>query len=184
LKLLVLVLLIGSVAVVCVAIGVKYWPEPSTAVGSKVIVQPAPTLNEGKEGGASKARDDEVRTHHGNVRKKYVGARANEYRFAVYLDNWLKEIERVGNLNYPEEARRNRIHGSLQLTVGIRADGEVESVVINRSSKSEVLDQAAIRIVRLAAPFERLPEDIKADTDILYITRTWTFRQGEQFNAR
>jgi protein TonB len=117
-------------------------------------------------------------------RKTYVGERAKEYRFAVYVDNWRKEIERIGNLNYPEDERRNKIHGSLQLTVGIKADGTVESAEINTSSKSEALDQAAIRLVRLAAPFERLPDDITADTDILYITRTWNFRPGEQFNAK
>ncbi len=116
-------------------------------------------------------------------RKKFVGARAAEYRFAVYVDNWRQKIERVGNLNYPEEARRRRIYGSLQLTVGVRPDGEVESVEINRSSGHKVLDGAAMRIVRLAAPFDRFPDAIRRDTDILYITRTWTFTRSDQLSA-
>jgi protein TonB len=116
-------------------------------------------------------------------KKKFIGARASEYRFAVYVDTWRLKIERIGNLNYPDEARKNRIYGSLQLTVGIKADGEVESIEINKSSKSKVLDQAAIRIVRMAAPFDRFPDNIKADTDILYITRTWTFTRGDQVVA-
>jgi protein TonB len=116
-------------------------------------------------------------------KKKFIGARASEYRFAVYVDNWRTKIERIGNLNYPEEAKRRRIYGSLQLTVGIKADGEVESIEINKSSRSRILDQAAERIVRLAAPFERFPDNIKADTDILYITRTWTFTRGDQVLA-
>jgi protein TonB len=116
-------------------------------------------------------------------RKKFIGARASEYRFAQYVDNWRLKIERIGNLNYPDEARQKKIYGSLQLTVGIKADGEVESVEINRSSRSRVLDQAAVRIVRLAAPFDRFPENIRSDTDILYITRTWTFTRSDQVFA-
>lgn len=116
-------------------------------------------------------------------KKKFVGARASEYRFAVYVDSWRLKIERIGNLNYPEEARQKRLYGSLQLTVGIKANGEVESIEVNKSSKSKVLDQAAIRIVRLAAPFDRFPDNIRADTDILYITRTWTFTRGDQVIA-
>lgn len=116
-------------------------------------------------------------------RKKFVGARASEYRFAMYVDNWRHKIERVGNLNYPDEARRRKLYGSLQLTVGLKADGDVESVEINRSSGHKVLDQAAIRIVRLASPFDRFPEAIRMDTDILYITRTWTFTRSDQLSA-
>ena len=93
---------------------------------------------------------------------------------------WRRKIERIGNLNYPAEAKANRIYGSLQLTVAIKADGEVESVEINKSSGHKVLDQAAVRIVRLAAPFDRFPQNIRADTDILHITRTWTFTRGDQ----
>jgi protein TonB len=116
-------------------------------------------------------------------KRKFVGARASEYRFAQYVDNWRLKIERVGNLNYPQEAKARKIYGSLQLTVAIKADGEVESVEVNRSSGHKVLDQAAIRIVRLASPFDRFPGNIRADTDILHITRTWTFTRGDQVLA-
>ena len=116
-------------------------------------------------------------------KRKFVGARASEYRFAHYVDNWRLKIERIGNLNYPEEAKARKLYGSLQLTVAIKADGEVESVEVNRSSGYKVLDQAAIRIVRLAAPFERFPDNIRTDTDILHITRTWTFTRAEQVLA-
>jgi protein TonB len=116
-------------------------------------------------------------------KRKFVGARAQEYRFAQYVDSWRQRIERVGNLNYPAEAKAKKIYGSLQLTVAIKADGEVESVEINRSSGYKVLDQAAIRIVRLASPFERFPDNIRVDTDILHITRTWTFTRAEQVVA-
>jgi protein TonB len=116
-------------------------------------------------------------------KRQFVGARATEYRFAVYVDKWRQKIERIGNLNYPEEAKAKRLYGSLQLTVAIKANGEIESVEINRPSGHKVLDQAAIRIVRLAAPFDPFPENIRADTDILHITRTWTFTRADQVLA-
>ena len=116
-------------------------------------------------------------------KRKFVGARAQEYRFAHYVDRWRQKVERIGNLNYPEEAKSRRLYGSLQLTVAIKADGEVEGVEINRSSGHKVLDQAAIRIVRLAAPFDRFPDNIRVDTDILHITRTWTFTRADQVVA-
>ncbi len=116
-------------------------------------------------------------------KRKFVGARAQEYRFAQYVDTWRQKVERIGNLNYPSEAKARRLYGSLQLTVAIKADGEIEGVEINRSSGHKVLDQAALRIVRLAAPFERFPESIRADTDILHITRTWTFTRADQVLA-
>ncbi len=116
-------------------------------------------------------------------KRKFVGARSQEYRFAQYVDNWRLKVERIGNLNYPAEAKTRRLYGSLQLTVAIKADGEVEAVEINRSSGHKVLDQAAIRIVRLAAPFDRFPDNIRSDTDILHITRTWSFTRGDQVFA-
>ena len=114
-------------------------------------------------------------------RKHFVGARAQEDRFARYVEDWRGKIERVGNLNYPDEARRQRLYGTLVLTVSVRRDGSVDSIEVNRSSGFRLLDQAAIRIVELAAPFSRFPPDIAKDTDILAITRTWSFTTGEQF---
>jgi protein TonB len=116
-------------------------------------------------------------------RKKFIGARAEEYRFATYVDNWRQKVERVGNLNYPAEARARKIYGSLLLTVSIKADGEVETVEVERSSGHKLLDQAAVRIVRLSAPFDRFPDNIRRDTDIIHITRTWTFTRGDQVIA-
>jgi len=113
-------------------------------------------------------------------KRVFIGARAQEYRFAQYVDSWRLKVERIGNLNYPEDAKAKKIHGSLQLTVAIKSDGSVESVEINRSSGYKVLDQAAMRIVRLAAPFDRFPESIRKDTDIVHITRTWSFTRGDQ----
>lgn len=114
-------------------------------------------------------------------KRKFIGARTKEFRFARYVEDWRTKVERIGNLNYPEEARREKIYGNLQLTVGIKADGEIESIEINRSSGQKVLDEAAVRIVRLAGQngFAPFPPEISQDTDILHITRTWVFTRSD-----
>ena len=116
-------------------------------------------------------------------RRRFIGARTQEYRFAQYVEDWRAKVERVGNLNYPQAARQKKIFGSLQLTVAIRADGSVESVEVSRSSKKTLLDAAAVRIVKLAAPYAPLPPDIRRDTDVLSITRTWTFTEDEKLES-
>ncbi len=112
-------------------------------------------------------------------KRKFIGARTQEYRYARYIEDWRIKVERIGNLNYPEAARNKNIHGSLQLTVSIRADGSLESVEVSRSSGQRILDAAAQRIVRLSSPFSPLPPDIRKETDILSITRTWTFTTAD-----
>jgi len=116
-------------------------------------------------------------------KRRFVGARAEEYRFARYVEDWRLKIERVGNLNYPQAAREAKLYGSLVLTVSIRADGSVESVRVNRSSGQRVLDAAAVHIVEMSAPFATFPPDIRRDTDILHITRTWSFTKGDQLRS-
>jgi protein TonB len=112
-------------------------------------------------------------------KRRFIGARAAEYRFARYVEDWRLKVERVGNLNYPEAARARKLYGSLLLTVGIRADGSLESIAVDRSSGQKILDLAATKIVEMASPYAPFPTDIKRDTDILYITRTWTFAPGD-----
>ena len=124
-----------------------------------------------------------TRMYQERPRRKNIGARTQEYRFAQYIEDWRIKVERIGNLNYPEDARRQKIYGSLQLTVSIRADGSVESVEVSHSSGQRILDAAAQRIVKLASPFAPLPPDIRRDTDILSITRTWTFTQAERLES-
>lgn len=112
-------------------------------------------------------------------RKKFIGASAAEYRFAQYEEDWRAKIERVGTLNYPAEAR-GKLYGKLQLTVTLRPDGTVAAIDLDRSSGLKVLDSAAFRIVRMASPFAPFPADIRRDTDLLIITRTWFFGQGNK----
>ncbi len=118
-------------------------------------------------------------------RRKFIGARTQEYRFAQYIEEWRIKVERIGNLNYPEQARRQKIFGKLQLSVSINKDGSVENVEVNIPSGHPLLDAAAIRIVRLAGRngFGPLPPNITQDTDILTITRTWSFTSSDKLES-
>jgi protein TonB len=115
-------------------------------------------------------------------RKKFIGARVEEYRFAQYVEDWRQKIERIGNLNYPEAAK-GRLYGSLVLTVVIKATGDLDHVEVSRSSGKSLLDDAARRIVQMAAPYGAFPESIRRDTDVLEITRTWTFTNADRLRA-
>ena len=112
-------------------------------------------------------------------KRQFIGARTQEYRFAMYVESWRQKVERIGNMNYPQAAKAKKIYGKLQMSVSIKADGSIEEIRINQSSGHKILDDAAKRIVQVAAPFERFSADIKRDTDILTITRTWTFTQQD-----
>ncbi len=114
-------------------------------------------------------------------RQTFISASTQEYKYAAYMEAWRAKVERIGNLNYPEAARRLGLSGSLILDVALNADGTVHSITIRQSSGYKVLDDAAVRIVRLAAPFAPFPPDISKETDILHITRTWQFMDKSGF---
>src|SRR3954470_12012192 len=123
--------------------------------------------------------DKQLDEYQQRPRKKFIGANAAEYRYAQYEEDWRAKVERVGTVNYPAEAR-GKLYGNLRLTVTIRSDGSVESVELDRSSGLKVLDAAAFKIVRMAGPYAAFPASIRRDTDLVIITRTWFFGQGDQ----
>ena len=115
-------------------------------------------------------------------RREFISANTRKYEFASYMSAWVSKVERVGNLNYPSELRQKKLHGDLVLTVGVHRDGSVESIDVKRSSGTTEIDQAAIRIVRMAAPYAPLPDNITEHVDILHITRTWRFESSMGVN--
>ncbi len=108
-------------------------------------------------------------------KRRFLGARTKAAEDALYLEAWRQKVERIGNMNYPATVREQKLYGTLQLTVSIRADGSVEKITIDKSSGSQLLDEAAINIVNLAAPYAKFSDEMRKTTDILGITRTWTF---------
>ena len=112
-------------------------------------------------------------------KRKSIGARAQEYKFAAYVESWRQKVEKIGNLNYPQAAKDQKIYGQLQLTVYIKSNGDIEKVEIRQSSGFPVLDNAAKRIVEMGSPYAAFPEDLRKDVDILDITRTWIFTKED-----
>ncbi len=117
--------------------------------------------------------------------RKYTisSASTQQARDALYLDGWRRKIEAVGNFNYPRQASEAGIYGQLRLLVALFPDGQVSEVRILSSSGYSILDDAAIRIVQLAAPFDPFPADMREEVDILEIVRTWQFHQSNTFTS-
>lgn len=105
----------------------------------------------------------------------FITARTREFKYANYLAEWVSKVEKVGNLNYPDDARREGISGGLLLDVALNSDGTVRNISVLRASGQPVIDEAAIRIVNLAAPYAPFPPEIRKDADVMHITRTWEF---------
>jgi len=114
-------------------------------------------------------------------RRKFISASTKEYKYASYMEAWRAKVERVGNLNYPDAARKRKLSGSLILDVALNNDGSINQITVRRSSGHKVLDDAAIRIVELASPYSPFPDHIRVETDILHITRTWQFLNSNKF---
>lgn len=154
-------------------------PLPKTAAATGFDLAEAARAMARMEGEISKNTEE----YNKRPRKKFVGARTSEYRFAQYIEDWRQKVERVGTLNYPEAAR-GKLYGTLVLTVTLNREGEVLLVSIDSSSGHKVLDDAARRIVQLAAPYAPFPPAIREDTDQLVITRAWTFTRSDSLETR
>ncbi|HIA59058.1 MAG TPA: energy transducer TonB [Gammaproteobacteria bacterium] len=117
--------------------------------------------------------------------KRYTisSASTRKSQDALYLDRWRRRIEAVGNINYPSEARRRQLYGSLRMLVALLPNGEVESIRILQPSGHSILDQVAVEIVNLAAPFQPFPSELLAVADILEIIRTWRFHEGNALTS-
>lgn len=117
-------------------------------------------------------------------RHKFVSSSTRDSHYAAYVEAWRRRVETVGNRNYPDIARQQNLSGELILAVAIDRDGLVRSIRVTRSSGIKVLDDAAVQITALAAPFEPLPEAIVQETDVLHISRTWQFMENARLISR
>lgn len=153
-------------------------PDPNRSVSGRELANSALQMAR-LEGEIAKDSDE----YNKRPRKKFIGTRTDEYRFAQYIEDWRLKVERVGTLNYPEAAK-GKLYGALVLSVTIKSDGTVDKVDINRSSGHRILDDAARRIVTMAGPYAAFPADIRKDTDILVITRNWNFTSNNQLETK
>jgi protein TonB len=170
-------------------------PQPEQPPKPRSEPRPEPMVQEHLTAAALVTRSLEIASLNAEVNRKlkayaerprhrFVNARTRQYKYAAYMEAWRAKVERVGNLNYPDEARRRRLSGSLLLDVALRPDGSIHDIVLRRSSGHKVLDDAAIRIVRLAAPFAPFPRNIRKETDILHVERTWQFLSNNRLFAQ
>jgi periplasmic protein TonB len=153
-------------------------PETTSGVNGLDLAQNARAMAR-LEAEISKNVDD----YNKRPRKKFVGTRTDEYRFAQYVEDWRIKVERIGTLNYPEPAK-GKLYGTLVLSVTIKSDGTVDKVEINRSSGHKILDDAARRIVFMAGPYAPFSPSIQRDTDVLEITRSWSFTNSNVLETK
>jgi len=117
-------------------------------------------------------------------RTKYLNSSTKEFTPAKYMRDWINRVERVGNLNYPDQARRKKLSGTLILDVVINAEGKLVKTDLRQSSGHQVLDDAAKRIVKLAAPFSVFPKKLRNEADVIHITRSWEFLNNSRIQTR
>ena len=166
-------------------VGIPASPSsPGVAPPAAPATDPVLSTSRGREIAALSAEiERKLRAYAERPRRKWISARTREHAFAAYMDAWRRKVERVGNLNYPGEAARQGLSGSLLLEVALNPDGTVEDIALRRSSGRPVLDDAAVGIVRLAAPFARFPESIANEVDVLHIQRTWIFHSDNRISS-
>ena len=158
-------------------------PAPAAAIPASAQTLTAAMLRSQVIESLSAEIDQRLRAYAEWPRRKWITARTREHKYAAYMEAWRQKVERVGNLNYPDEARRNRLSGHLLLDVALNSDGSISELILRRSSGKKVLDDAAVRIVKLAAPFAKFPENIVQEVDILHIERTWQFLTSNRFQS-
>ncbi len=159
-------------------------PEPQPQTTEEPVQDIQELLAKSREIARLEAQiDQNTQAYQRIPRRTFIGARTREYRFSQYVEDWRIKVERIGNLNYPPQARARKLYGKLVLSVSIMADGTLEDVEVSKSSGHPILDASAVRIVRMGGPYTPLPPSITRDTDILTITRTWTFTSSDRLEG-
>ncbi len=151
-------------------------PQPDAAADPKLVQLPEEKL---RLAHLQAQIDREWQAYQRMPKRRFVGSRVASLPYAQYVDEWRQKIERVGTAHFPDQAKRQGLVGTVLVTVAIRADGSVEKVELDHSSGNKVLDAAVEHIVRLASPFRPFPQDIRKETDILHITRNWSFTRTD-----
>jgi len=117
------------------------------------------------------------------IRRKKISSSSEDYEYRLYFEAWRQKVERIGALNYPEAAKSG-IFGSLRLTVSLTQAGKIENIIIDKSSGYTELDKAAISIVEMGSPYAKFSNRMRNEVDIIHITRTWKFTDGNKFSSK
>jgi protein TonB len=139
-----------------------------------------PLLLEKRPDLAMTPNDDgvELRMRGEAMHQLWIAADTRESDVAVYLDSWRRKIERVGTMNFPDVARRQKMSGTPVIEVTIGADGKLLQTFVRRSSGHPEIDEAAMRILKLAAPFDPFPSELSIKHDEIRIAYEWQFLGG------
>mgnify|MGYP001181134662 CR=1 FL=1 len=117
------------------------------------------------------------------IRSKKISSSTADYEYRLYFESWRQKVERIGALNYPEEAKSG-VFGALRLTVSLSQMGNIEDIIINKSSGNPALDKAAISIVKMGEPYAKFSNRMRNEVDLIRITRTWRFTEGNKFSSQ
>jgi len=181
-------------------------PKPKKKMQEKIPVKISPVVNEIKNNTASvkaapalkeiTAIDSNqilsnikqsipINLGHNNkkYRSKKISSSTEDYEYRLYFEAWRQKVERIGSLNYPEAAKSG-VFGALRLTVSLTQTGNIENIIINKSSGNSELDNAAISIVRMGSPYAKFSERMRNEVDIIQITRTWKFTEGNKLSSQ
>lgn len=160
----------------------KKTPEQNAApkAPAEAPVSAAELMQRSREIARIEARLETSKRLYSRSDSKVLTANTRKAEDAAYLNAWIRKVEQIGSLNYPDEARRQNLSGELEMEVTLNADGSLVNIEMLRSSGHEVLDEAARRIVRLAAPFAAVPANVLDGDQQLRIRRRWRFTTQDQ----
>ena len=163
-------------------------PEPASAVAAVAPPRPALSMDSLMQQVATIGEEERNRTIQQNSQSskmKFANAvKSHKFLAEQYVNDWEAKVERTGNLNYPEAARKQGQSLLLTMDVGINADGSIYSLRVVKSSGNPALDEAAKRIVKMSAPFAELPVELLQEVNVLVITRVWKFSDETGMTAR
>ena len=123
-----------------------------------------------------------TQSHKNKQRIKSISSNTTDYIYRLYFEAWRQKVEKIGSMNYPREASKLGMFGTLRLTVSLNSDGMIEKLFVNKSSGHKKLDEAALNIVKLGAPYAKFPAEIHKEVDIINITRKWKFTERNSFS--
>ena len=157
------------------AVKILYFASPAVETASQM-----PELREKKPDFGMAPSDDGVELHLRGAAKRqlWIAADTRESDVAVYLDSWRRKIERIGTMNFPDAARRSKLSGTPVIEVTVGSGGKLVNAVIRRSSGHAEIDAAALRILKLAAPYDPFPAALNAKHDEIRIAYEWQFLGG------